>query len=341
MNINLLVELKKEYTIQLLNILDPIIYDGLISIYQQAKKTQENDTILKTFQNFLKRIPKWNDSLLTKEYERIISKTTHIPWFIDLIKAVIKANINILAVSDVSEELYRDINIINFIHSVYIECAREFWLDPYLFYHKNTNIDQKRNTMKIFETIKISIENAIRRTLPMKIILNEYLGKEENMSKEFNFDINMNIADLNNIPLLLKKSKEVKSFDTRQTGGYDIFQKNNNTDTNNKILKMIDDQNIKLSESKNTKSFKSTKKTSTSRRKSNSRNSSSTIKKIINESIKKNHTDTNSNSPLAISCYLSKRGEDFSTGGFYCLNFESYCIYLNDDPYDKIKILKN
>ena len=190
---------------------------------------------------------------------------------------------------------FEDVNVsgITDITSEDIECAREFWLDPYLFYHKNTNIDQKRNTMKIFETIKISIENAIRRTLPMKIILNEYLGKEENMSKEFNFDINMNIADLNNIPLLLKKSKEVKSFDTRQTGGYDIFQKNNNTDTNNKILKMIDDQNIKLSESKNTKSFKSTKKTSTSRRKSNSRNSSSTIKKIINESIKKNHTDTN------------------------------------------------
>lgn len=32
------------------------------------------------------------------------------------------------------------------------------------------------------------------------------------------------------------------------------------------------------------------------------------------------HTDTNSNSPLAISCYLSDRKKDFKTGGFYCLD---------------------
>jgi len=44
-----------------------------------------------------------------------------------------------------------------------------------------------------------------------------------------------------------------------------------------------------------------------------------------------NHTDTNSNSPLAISCYLSKRGEDFSTGGFYCLNFENKVLDIEPE----------
>ena len=202
MNINLLVELKKEYTIQLLNILSPIIFDGLKSIYDKAKATQENDSILKTFQNLLKRIPKWNDTLLKEEYQRILSKTTHIPWLVDLIKAVIKANMNILTVNNISPELYKDINILNFIHAVYIECAREFWIDPYLFYHDNTNIELKRNNIKIFETIKIATENAIRRILPMKIILNKYLGIDEETNKDFNFNVNMSIADLNNIPLL-------------------------------------------------------------------------------------------------------------------------------------------
>ncbi len=35
---NFLVETKKEYTIQLKNILMPLIYEGIKSIYNQSKK---------------------------------------------------------------------------------------------------------------------------------------------------------------------------------------------------------------------------------------------------------------------------------------------------------------
>ena len=42
------------------------------------------------------------------------------------------------------------------------------------------------------------------------------------------------------------------------------------------------------------------------------------------------HKDTISNSPLAISCYLSSKNIDFKTGGFYCMDKHNNKINLED-----------
>ena len=39
---NYLIEIKKEYTIQLINMLTPFIYEGINSIYLQVKGTAPN-----------------------------------------------------------------------------------------------------------------------------------------------------------------------------------------------------------------------------------------------------------------------------------------------------------
>jgi len=49
MNINLLIELKKEYTAHLLNILSPVIFSDPASIYCQAKKNVEHNNVFKTW----------------------------------------------------------------------------------------------------------------------------------------------------------------------------------------------------------------------------------------------------------------------------------------------------
>ena len=51
MNLNLLIELKKEYTQMLLEILSPIVYEGMQYIYNQAKSNSTNNETLKVFQN--------------------------------------------------------------------------------------------------------------------------------------------------------------------------------------------------------------------------------------------------------------------------------------------------
>ena len=64
---NVLVDAKNEYTIRIINILSPLILEGLTSIYNKAKEISTGENVLKIFQSFLKRIPKWNDEILNSE----------------------------------------------------------------------------------------------------------------------------------------------------------------------------------------------------------------------------------------------------------------------------------
>ena len=57
--LSLLVESKNEYTMQLINILTPLIYEGIISIYKVAEKVSSDNDVLKNFQTCLKAILKW------------------------------------------------------------------------------------------------------------------------------------------------------------------------------------------------------------------------------------------------------------------------------------------
>jgi len=301
MNINLLIELKKEYTTHLLNILSPVIFSGLASIYCQAKKNVEHNTVLKTFQSCLKKIPNWDVTMIEKECKRIIEKTKT-TWLVDLTKAVIKANIVVLSVNDIPTNVYEELTFGKFIHNVYIECAREFWIDPYLFYHECSSMEIKRNNIIIIKTIRNCIENAIRKTLPMQIILKTYLGANEETDKEFDFD-NMSKAEMMNIPLLLQK--DIKATEQKQYHTSHVKTESDNT--NNKILQMIERQDIKLSES-NDKTKNTPERSIQSGRSINSssnKKSSSTLKRIINESVNKTHN--NSTRSLSIDSKMKNK----------------------------------
>ena len=69
-----LVETKKEYTTQLVNILTPYIYEGLQSIYKTIRDISE-ENILKIFQCSMKEIPKWNNSMICNETDRIMNNS--------------------------------------------------------------------------------------------------------------------------------------------------------------------------------------------------------------------------------------------------------------------------
>lgn len=210
---NYLVEVKKEYTITLVNILTPLIYQGMESIYNDAKKASTTDNVLKIFQGFLRRVPKWNNDLIENETNRILSNSRCADWIHDLIKAVIKSNIIILTnnfmykrkQSELDKNYYEQISLNDFIHKVYIECAREIWNNPYLFFDEYSPIDLKRNQRDTISLIKDSIREAIRKMLPVKHILKEYLGNTMEMDDNDDFETSISDAKCKNIKGLLKK----------------------------------------------------------------------------------------------------------------------------------------
>lgn len=211
--LNFLVETKNEYTTHLINILTPLIFEGLQSIYKDSVKVAESNDVLKIFQSFLKRIPKWNQAMIDEETNRIINSTHSYGWLNDLIKATLKANIVVLMYNPtaknqtkVNPSFYQDIRTSDFIHRIYIECARELWNNPYLMYHNYPPIEIKRNQRDCMNIIKECIKEAIRKLLPVKHILQIYLGEDMDMNaKDDQFEKVMSDAEEKNLSKMIQK----------------------------------------------------------------------------------------------------------------------------------------
>jgi hypothetical protein len=210
--LNFIVETKQEYTTQLVNVLTPLIFEGIESIYQEALHSSSPDNTLKNFQLFLKKIPKWNNDMIKRETERIMNNSKSYSWLEDLIRATLKSNIIVLTYNPsvksqtkIDPLFYKNIDINDFIHKIYIECARDLWNNPYLFYHNFPPIELKRNQRDAIYTIKECIKEAIRKLLPVKHILNIYLGEEiEYGSPDDNFEKSISEVEGKNLSKLIK-----------------------------------------------------------------------------------------------------------------------------------------
>jgi hypothetical protein len=182
-----LVDAKEEYTKQLNNILKPCIYQGIKSIFLDAKNICENentpDNVLMTFQDLLSRIPKWSQEIITKEYERIVEESK-CDWIEDLLKVIYLAHIKVLTIVH-SAQNNKKISLkvptgSHFMHICYIETAREFWKNPYLFSDRVSKFEYQNNMRTCENIINDCICETIRKQLPVRHILKEYLGDFEN-----------------------------------------------------------------------------------------------------------------------------------------------------------------
>ena len=304
---NSLVEKKQEYTIQLINVLTPLIYEGLQSIYQEVIKISTSDNILKNFQIFMQRIPKWNNEIINNETTRIINNTKSYLWLEDLIKATLKANIIILTYNPsvkqqmkVDPSFYQNVKINDFIHKIYIECARELWNNPYLFYHQYSPIELKRNQRDSIMLIKDCIREAIRKLLPLKHILHIFLGEEmETELYNDNFEKSISEVESRNLNKLIQKDLN-QINNNEMVGGENneeptLLLPNEDTNTvGSKILKIINDKNIDLTDNV------------------------SPHNKLINDSITSNNGINYNNVESETSVYNTKNDnfqEIFSNGG--------------------------
>ena len=177
-NINVLVSARDEYIYQLLNCMTPIVYQGFKSIYTTVYDTIDDKRyVLKEFQSQLKGIPQWNENIIDEEAERIKSKCSFIH---DLISAIFITNVKILSCIRSEEEnsklKIRVPTLSKFIHNVYISCARKFYYNPILFYHKLKSNKVKENHEETIRTIDNCIQDTIRKLIPVENILQEYLA---------------------------------------------------------------------------------------------------------------------------------------------------------------------
>jgi len=177
LNIGVIVEAKNEYTEQLKSIVTPLVIQGVNSIYQDALKVSEGKNVIMTFQQFLKDVTTWNQTILQEEAKRIKKKC---PYIMDIVTAIFVSSVKILAsirLKGNNDNIKVKIPSCElFIHSVYIESAQQIFYDPMLFYHKTNNFNQvQKNKRYVKEIIENAVEESIRKMMPFDHILEEYL----------------------------------------------------------------------------------------------------------------------------------------------------------------------
>lgn len=187
-NINNLSEGQYEWALKLVKILSPFVHEGIQSMLSESirlcEETKENNKYLMTLQNFLARVPNWNNEIIQKECNRIIERSG-CTYMEDLISCVHISHLKILAsIKPGKSQKKIDIEIPKmdrFIHKVYINCSREFYSNTYLFEKNISPLIYQKNRNEIQHIIKQSILDAIRDSIPIDTLLRSYLDESTDL----------------------------------------------------------------------------------------------------------------------------------------------------------------
>lgn len=198
-NISSLKESRNEWCVRLMNILTPQIIIGIRSIFNSAKalclENGEMDKYLLTFQNFLTRIPKWNNDLVQQEKDRIC-EASGCNYLEDLVTCVHIIQLKLLTsvrVGNKQKKVDLSIPKINdFIHKVYIHVARQMYNNAYLYSLQSAEvspIDIQKNNHEIEKIVQKCIIDAVRESIPLEYILKTYLEETEEIVDEIKEEI--------------------------------------------------------------------------------------------------------------------------------------------------------
>lgn len=179
-----LTEAQHEWAIKLVNILSPVVLDGINSMYNESLKlceeTGEHSKYLMTFQNFLARVPQWNNELVRKECARIVEKSG-CAYLEDLISCVHIVHLKILTTirtGKTQKKIEIDIpKLDQFIHKVYIYCSRELYENMYLFEKNVQPLVFQKNRKELNNIVKSAIMDSVRCSIPVDQLLRAYLDE--------------------------------------------------------------------------------------------------------------------------------------------------------------------
>lgn len=206
---NALVDAKNEYTKLLTSYLTPCITEGFISLYDDAKNEKEEKqhdsryddySEIQIFQDFIKKIPKWNQDIIDKESDRIIQKSK-CDWLDRLLYGVFVSNAKVLSIVRIQPKKDDKMKLKipklrNFIHKCYVECGRELYKVAYLFDDEDiTTIEKQKNIRDINSIVKDGVIESVRKLLPIQDILKDCIGNiggENTMNSTLNSESTAN-----------------------------------------------------------------------------------------------------------------------------------------------------
>ena len=215
-SIGSLQDSRNEWCSRLINILYPLVNEGIKSIFNDAYKlcleNDEEEKYLMTFQNFLARIPKWNKNIINDETDRIKEKSNcdYLQDLISCVHIIQLKSLTCMRVGQKQKKIDIDIPQLNdFIHKIYINVARKIYTNVYLFEKEITPLQIQKHNRELEIIIKESILNTIRDNIPVESILKVYMDEtiEEDVDVEEKEEI------ISTEPIIENEEKEKKTND--------------------------------------------------------------------------------------------------------------------------------
>jgi hypothetical protein len=140
-----------------------------------------------TFQNFLSRVPKWNQTIIDTEKTRIC-ETSGCTYLEELVTCVHIIQLKVLTCVRVGQKQKKiDIDVPSvstFIHKIYIHVARAVYTNIYLFEKNVVPLQVQKNNREVELIIKECILTAIRESVPVETILRAYIDETEEQHVE-------------------------------------------------------------------------------------------------------------------------------------------------------------
>lgn len=182
-------ESKNEWCCYLVDILTPLITQGIRSMFQQAwtmcVDKNETNKYLMTFQNLLTLVSKWNSMTIEDEKKRIIEQSgCH--YLEELIVCVHIIHLKVMTHIRVGNRQKKiDISLPkldDFLHRVYINCARQIYKNVYLFEKGLEPLVQQKYNRELELIIQQNILTTVRDSIPKEQIIRSFM--DENIEQE-------------------------------------------------------------------------------------------------------------------------------------------------------------
>jgi hypothetical protein len=217
-----------------------------MSIYSTGKKSTDEKNHLISFQQLLKATKSWSSETKEYEYQRI-KESSGCLFFDKLIKAVLISNTRVL-VGNSNKNLKDILSIIdispaNFVFKCYLEVARKLYTQPSLIVGNKDNFEKQKDMAIFLELIKNSIHTAVRNSLPLETLIDNYLVDDvpekneraiSQMSEQFQSyltgymeEVNKRISeDVKKIIHENNSANKIKMIDLSPTGSPQINREN-------------------------------------------------------------------------------------------------------------------
>ena len=172
-NLNILVEAKREYLEQLSILICPVMIDVFDEMFQEAQKLSKGRKVLIMFQNLLRDVPNWSETMAKENTDNIANRCA---WFKDLVAAVFVSSVKILSAVRLSKDSKKlSVKLPSnevFIHTCYKNVAKDLYKNPYVFTDNQTEHD--RND-RLYERFSSCVEATVKELIPVQQILQTYM----------------------------------------------------------------------------------------------------------------------------------------------------------------------